>query len=1146
MLLALCMIWTALPGTALGENVTEGMTTDWSSGTYNVYEDVTINGRINTMGADIYLYLHGHTLIVNGGIYVPGGSTLRIYGPGTLEAHAENVDGAAGIGGNEDSSVGSLYIYKESTVLAWGGDGGAGIGGGEDGDGGGGSINVLQSSTVKAWGGNDGAGIGGGDGSSAVPKVDIMGDCIIEAYGNNSGAGIGGGYSNASLNEISLSSSTVTATGGFNGGAGICGDVYIFGGTVTANGKGGGAGIGANKNEDFSLRVRIPAGVVTAESEKYGAGIGGGKDGDFKGWVYIDSGIVTAKGNEGGAGIGAGYAGNAAEGHVIISGGQVRAISTEGGAGIGGGQEGSAGGGGEGCDDVQITENAYVYAQGGSGSCSAIGHGDNDEHMGHITFGAGFSVTAGNVLDGEEGTYERTFSLAEREGACMYRRKAIIRPCDHSGDATYEAVSESGHKRVNCVYCGHPFEEEPHVWDEAQGVCTLCGYESDDVLLTIAFEANGGSDDMASVTYMPERLYTLPECGFTPPEGVAFFGWTVSVDGTPGADALSGRHFPGDKILLPGEGVVTLTAQWGTDATITFDAGEGTGEMDPVAFYTGGEYTLPPCGFTGPEWYYFKGWAVNGDTENLKQPLEIIDITGDTALTAIWDRERRQVTFDSIGSSAVPVQDVWNGMYAQRPDDPVWKDHLFLGWYLDDQLYDFEQTPVTRDMTLTAKWADLWALLQTQIDNAASGDTITLSEDITAEAGDAALTIPADKEIILDLNGHTLDRARAESEYNGWVITVKGGLTLRGGGEVTGGWNIGDCGGVYVNGSLTLEDCAITGNKAERSSRGGGVYVAPYGEFMMNGGCVSHNQATYGGGVFIAYKGEFTMNDGSVSSNMADYGGGVSVYRGANPYGGTFTMNGGNISGNTADSAGGVFVHGSEFTMSGGEISGNTADAAAGVYAVMDAVFTMTGGEISGNDASLLCGGVIFDDGSFNVSGSPVVRNNTSSGSTPDNVYLVPEQTIGITGELSGEALLWVTMMEPGTFTSGFAGNGTLANFRSDDPNGVLGLTEDGEACLGVVFGTPDFTLPSDVKSIEESAFEGIAARVVYIPDGCETIGAYAFKGCPNLKQIRVPAGCAIGESAFDGCEHVTIFGTTGSDAEEYCESHDNCEFAAE
>ena len=55
-----------------------------------------------------------------------------------------------------------------------------------------------------------------------------------------------------------------------------------------------------------------------------------------------------------------------------------------------------------------------------------------------------------------------------------------------------------------------------------------------------------------------------------------------------------------------------------------------------------------------------------------------------------------------------------------------------------------------------------------------------------------------------------------------------------------------------------------------------------------------------------------------------------------------------------------------------------------------------------------------------------------------------------------------------------------------------IGLTAEGETCTTdhQPFGTPDFTLPGDVKAIEASAFEGTDASVVYIPDGCETIGA--------------------------------------------------------
>ncbi len=88
--------------------------------------------------------------------------------------------------------------------------------------------------------------------------------------------------------------------------------------------------------------------------------------------------------------------------------------------------------------------------------------------------------------------------------------------------------------------------------------------------------------------------------------------------------------------------------------------------------------------------------------------------------------------------------------------------------------------------------------------------------------------------------------------------------------------------------------------------------------------------------------------------------------------------------------------------------------------------------------------------------------------------------------------------------------------------------------------------LPNDIKIIEEYAFEGTSAFALYIPDGCQEIGVYAFRNCPNLTQIRIPAGCAIGEFALDGCAHVTVFGTPGGGVEQYCTHHDNCEFIAE
>ena len=94
-------------------------------------------------------------------------------------------------------------------------------------------------------------------------------------------------------------------------------------------------------------------------------------------------------------------------------------------------------------------------------------------------------------------------------------------------------------------------------------------------------------------------------------------------------------------------------------------------------------------------------------------------------------------------------------------------------------------------------------------------------------------------------------------------------------------------------------------------------------------------------------------------------------------------------------------------------------------------------------------------------------------------------------------------------------------------------------------FGEPDFTLPSALTTIDESAFENIPAKIVYIPDSCTMIGAYAFRNS-KVEQIRIPAGCLIDDTAFYGCESVQIFGTAGSAAETFCNSHDNCTFVAE
>ena len=74
---------------------------------------------------------------------------------------------------------------------------------------------------------------------------------------------------------------------------------------------------------------------------------------------------------------------------------------------------------------------------------------------------------------------------------------------------------------------------------------------------TISFDANGGSGSMTAGTVVPGS-YTLPECGFTEPQGQHFAGWATSDDGAVITDTT---------ITVTGN--TTLYAVWEDDASVS-------------------------------------------------------------------------------------------------------------------------------------------------------------------------------------------------------------------------------------------------------------------------------------------------------------------------------------------------------------------------------------------------------------------------------------------------------------------------------------------------------------------------------------------------------------------------------------------------
>ena len=179
------------------------------------------------------------------------------------------------------------------------------------------------------------------------------------------------------------------------------------------------------------------------------------------------------------------------------------------------------------------------------------------------------------------------------------------------------------------------------------------------------------------------------------------------------------------------------------------------------------------------------------------------------------------------------------------------------------------------------KWSDLQAL----INDAPNNGTIELTRDYVATSKDAG-ALQINKNITIDLKGHTINRNLSEAQENGRVIEIASGfnVTIKDG-TITGGYKVAkneatnpadnDGGGIYNLGDLTLTGVTVTGNKCIKkvaggsyTGRGGGIYCGSSGSFTMIGGKIRENVAEGGGGgIFVDKTPSMKMN-GFVSVSL--------------------------------------------------------------------------------------------------------------------------------------------------------------------------------------------------------------------------------------------------------------------------------------
>lgn len=67
------------------------------------------------------------------------------------------------------------------------------------------------------------------------------------------------------------------------------------------------------------------------------------------------------------------------------------------------------------------------------------------------------------------------------------------------------------------------------------------------------------------------------------------------------------------------------------------------------------------------------------------------------------DLPEYNITFNSNGGSSVEALVIEENGKITKPEDPTKEGYVFVGWYLDGELYDFNE-PVTKNIELEARW----------------------------------------------------------------------------------------------------------------------------------------------------------------------------------------------------------------------------------------------------------------------------------------------------------------------------------------------------------------------------------------------------------------------------------------------------------
>lgn len=243
-------------------------------------------------------------------------------------------------------------------------------------------------------------------------------------------------------------------------------------------------------------------------------------------------------------------------------------------------------------------------------------------------------------------------------------------------------------------------------------------------IFTVTFNTDGGT---AIDSQMVEQGGYAAEPETPTKEGYTFLGWFY-------------RDLEWDFAGFTVEFDLEITAKWSKDSesfvpqefTVTFDSDGGSVVENQIVLEK--EKVIKPADPV-KEGYNFAGWYM-GET---LWDFDLYTASKNMTLVAHWTEKvvlppaptTYTVTFNSDGGSTVRNKVVNEGTKVTAPTDPTKTGFSFVGWYLGEELFDFE-TPITENITLIAKWEEVYYTVTFNTDGAGEIQSQSVRGGLTA------------------------------------------------------------------------------------------------------------------------------------------------------------------------------------------------------------------------------------------------------------------------------------------------------------------------------------------------------------------------------------------------------------------------------